>query len=137
MSEDKNKPIIFFDGVCNLCHGFVQFVIQRDRREAFQFASLQGETAARELPSNFVEGASPKTVVLKTPKGEVFQKSTAVLKIVREFSGLWPLLAIFRIIPRPIRDAVYDLVARYRYRLFGKKDACPLPSPEQKQRFLP
>ena len=127
-------PIIFFDGVCGLCNRFVDFVLPRDRRQEFRFAPLQGETARRYLASE--EIAALKTVVLVDETG-VHRQSTAVLRVLKRLGGGWPLLSrILQLVPTPLRDVGYRLVARNRYRLFGKKDACRMPTPEERGRLL-
>jgi predicted DCC family thiol-disulfide oxidoreductase YuxK len=130
-----DKSIIFFDGVCNLCNGFVNFIIPRDQKNRFQFSSLQSAKAQIILKDYhyFIDDIS--TVIL-LEDGQLFTQSTAVLKIVRKMSGLWPLLYAFIIIPKPIRDFLYKRIANNRYRLFGKRDSCRMPSPELKSKFL-
>jgi len=133
MSE--KQAIIFFDGVCNLCNGFVQFVIERDKENYFRFSSLQAE-AARPYLENC--GISPKELgsVVLYENGKCFTRSAAALRILKRLSGGWPALFGFIIIPRFIRDLVYDFIARNRYRWFGKQESCWLPTPELKSRFL-
>ncbi len=128
-------PVIFFDGVCNLCNSSVQFIIKRDRPGYFRFASLQSDPAARILPSEFIIPGDPETLLLYE-NGSIFRKSKAALRIMRKLHGLWKIFYVFIIIPGPIRDAVYDLIARNRYRWFGKKDKCMLPADDIKDRFL-
>jgi predicted DCC family thiol-disulfide oxidoreductase YuxK len=128
-------PIIFFDGVCNLCNAFVQFVIKRDKRSQFKFASLQSEAAKGMLPENFFSDAKLSSVVL-LEDGKVFSKSTAALRILRRLAGPWKLLYVFIILPPFICNLVYDIIAKNRYRWFGKKESCMVPTPELKHRFL-
>jgi predicted DCC family thiol-disulfide oxidoreductase YuxK len=130
-----NKPVILFDGLCNLCNSSVQFVIKRDPQEKFLFASLQSAYAKRNLPFILVNDSNLQSIVLKN-EDKVLIKSTAALTISRELSGLWPLLYGFMIIPKFIRDGVYDFIGRNRYSWFGKKDQCMIPSKELKSRFL-
>ena len=126
---------ILFDGVCNLCNGFVQFVIARDPSSRFRFAALQSAAAAHLLASNGAPPSLQDSVVL-VEGSRVFTRSTAALRIVRWLRFPWPLAYAFVVIPRPIRDGVYDLVARRRYRWFGRRDACMVPTPELRARFL-
>lgn len=128
------ERIILFDGICNVCDRSVQFIIAHDPSHKFKFASLQGETGRFYIENcQLPEGLD--SIVLIEGK-DVFFKSTAALKIAKQLSGLYPLLAIFLIIPKPIRDFFYDIVAKNRYRWFGKKDHCMVPGPKDKQRFL-
>jgi predicted DCC family thiol-disulfide oxidoreductase YuxK len=129
------NAIILFDGVCNLCSGAVKFVLKRDRKGWFRFAALQTDTGRQLLESHGLPLDSMATIVL-IEGSACFTKSTAALRIARHLGGLWPLATVFRIVPRPIRDAVYDFVARHRYRWFGKKPSCMIPSPEEAARFL-
>ncbi|QJX45615.1 thiol-disulfide oxidoreductase DCC family protein [Hymenobacter taeanensis] len=130
------SAIILFDGVCNLCHGFVQFVIGRDKNQYFQFASLQSEVGQALLRQHGLQPAiTPETVVL-LEGGQAYAYSSAVLRIMRHLSGAWRWLYIARVLPRPLRDAAYRFVARHRYQWFGQQEACLLPTPALRQRFL-
>jgi predicted DCC family thiol-disulfide oxidoreductase YuxK len=138
MSERTNKtetPIILFDGECNLCDGTVQFILRHDAQKRFRFAALQSTAAQRLAPEDTQTEGERRSVVL-IEGGKIYRKSTAALRIARHLDGLLPLLYAFIIVPRPIRDAVYSVIARNRYRWFGKKDACLLPTGELRQRFL-
>lgn len=131
----KDKHIILFDGVCNLCNNAITFVIQRDRKDVFVYAPLQskaGELLAKQhnIDTNKVDSI----ILIKNQK--TFTKSTAALRIAQNLSGLWPALVAFLIIPPFIRNWVYDYVAKNRYKWFGKKDACMIPTPELKAKFL-
>lgn len=129
-----NHPIVFFDGVCNLCNASVQWLIKRDQKHQFRFAPLQGETAKVHLKITD-ENATPQSVIL-FENGKVYQKSSAALRIAVKLGFPWFLAGIFFIIPRFFRDWVYDFIARNRYRWFGKQDACMIPTPELKALFL-
>ena len=127
---------ILFDGVCNLCSAVVQFVIRRDRAGRFRFGALQSDGARRLLASaGRSTPASPETFVLLEDAG-VFTRSTAALRIARRLPFPWPLAYGFIVIPRPLRDAIYDWVARHRYQWFGRLDQCLVPSPDQRRRFI-
>jgi predicted DCC family thiol-disulfide oxidoreductase YuxK len=129
MSADQS--IVLFDGVCNLCNGFVQFILPRDRAGRFRFASLQSD-AARLL----LKGDPPEETMVLIEAGKTYIKSAAALRIARRLRFPWPLLYAFVVVPRGLRDIVYDWVARHRYRWFGKRDACMLPYPQWRGRFL-
>lgn len=131
----NEHPVIFFDGFCNLCNGAVQFVIERDDESLFRFASLQSDYAADVLKQFAIEPAQGNSIVL-LENGKVYQRSTAALKIAKKLKGLWPLLYGFIILPRFIRDAVYNFIAKNRYRWFGRQEHCWVPTPELKDRFL-
>src|SRR5438477_12645044 len=116
------KSIIMFDGVCNLCNGFVNFLIVRDKQNKFQFGSLQSPVVADLLKQHNFSVNDLSTVIL-LEKNKLYYQSTAVLRILRQMGGAWPLLYVFIIVPKPMRDFIYNLVAKNRYRLFGRQDA--------------
>jgi predicted DCC family thiol-disulfide oxidoreductase YuxK len=128
------EAIILFDGVCNLCSGAVQFVIKRDRSAHFKFASLQSDFGQRQLERFNLDQNSFHSFIL-VQGDRYFERSDAALEIVRKLSGAWPVLYGFKIIPRFLRDGIYNLISKNRYKLFGKKDVCWLPTPELKSRF--
>ncbi|GAA4005612.1 thiol-disulfide oxidoreductase DCC family protein [Hymenobacter fastidiosus] len=128
---------ILFDGVCNLCNGFVQFVIRHDPAGRFRFAALQSAGGQALLAAHGVAlGAEDPETVMLVADGKVYTHSTAVLHIARGLGGFWQLLYGGILLPRSGRDALYRFVARHRYQWFGRQDACMLPTPELKQRFL-
>ena len=126
---------ILFDGVCNLCSGFVVFTIKRDPDAKFKFASLQSNESENFQKEFGIDPDNIKTMVL-VENDNYYIKSDAVLRIFKHLDGMWFILYYLIYIPRPIRNFVYDLVANNRYRWFGKKDVCMLPTPELKKRFL-
>ena len=130
-----DQHIIFFDGVCNLCNSSVQFVINRDPSHYFSYAPLQGEAAKEHLKETDQAGLDLSSVVLME-NGVFYDRSTAALRIARHLSGAWPVLYGFIIIPKFLRDAVYNFIARNRYKWFGKQESCMIPTPELKQLFL-
>ena len=135
MKAGVDKPIILFDGICNLCQGSVQFVLKHDKKRQFLFASLQS-TIATELISSY-QNTSPRTdSFVLVENGKMYMRSTAALRVCRRLNGWLPLLYGLIIIPRFIRDVVYDLVARNRYKWFGKLNECWVPTPELSARFL-
>ncbi len=134
-ARTTEHPVLLFDGVCNLCSQSVQFIIERDPAARFRFASLQSEVAEQMLSDTDLTGESLKSVVL-IENGQVYTRSDAALRAARHLSGLWPALYALRIVPRPWRDAVYNWIARNRYRWFGEKDSCWLPTPDLRDRFL-
>lgn len=126
---------ILFDGVCNLCNGFVQFVIARDPRAQFRFAALSSGPAAALLRASGVREPIPDTMVL-VEDGRVYFRSDAPLRIARRLTFPWPLAYGFAVVPRFLRDRVYDVIAARRYRWFGRRDVCMVPTPELRNRFL-
>jgi predicted DCC family thiol-disulfide oxidoreductase YuxK len=129
------SPVIYFDGVCNLCTGSVQFVLKRDKKKIFRFASLQGEGGRKLLKDYQLPALNYKTFIVEEG-GKVFTRSTAALRVFKHLGGAWSLLYIFIIIPAFIRDAVYNFVSNNRYSWFGKTDECWLPKAEWKNRFI-
>jgi predicted DCC family thiol-disulfide oxidoreductase YuxK len=130
-----DHPIVFFDGVCVLCNGFVDRILRADRDGIFRFAPLQGETARALLPP---QNDDPwQWSLLYLDERGVHAQSDASLEIWRRLGGAWRLLSLLRFIPRPLRDAVYRIVVRKRYRWFGERPTCRVPSPAERARFLP
>ena len=134
-AEVKNKSIILFDGVCNLCTASVQFIIKRDPEAKFLFTSIQ-QADPDLLPSGFTREVLTLESILLLEQDKLFIRSTAALKIARKLNALWPLLYVFILIPVFIRDPIYNFIARNRYRWFGKQDQCMLPTEELKSRFI-
>ena len=129
------SAIILFDGVCNLCNGFVTFVIARDPGAHFRFAALSSDAAAGLLREAGITQPIPDTVVL-VEEGRPYFRSDAPLRIARRLSFPWPLAYGFLIVPRFIRDNIYDVIAARRYRWFGRRDVCMVPTPGLRSRFL-
>ena len=127
--------IILFDGVCNFCSFWVNFVIKRDRKDLFRFAALQSEKA-KELISKFNFDASILDTFILVAGNKIFTKSTAALMICKQLNGLIKILYPFIILPKFFRDFIYDLVAENRYKLFGRKESCRVPTEEEKLKFL-
>jgi predicted DCC family thiol-disulfide oxidoreductase YuxK len=135
MEKSKSKIIIFFDGVCNFCDDAVNFIIKKDKKNIFVFAPLQSQ-AGREFLSkhNLNTEIFDSMVVVKEEK--IFRKSNASLLIARHLPFPWPLFYLFKLVPFFIRDFFYDLFAKYRYRIFGKKESCMIPTAEVRAKFL-
>ncbi|ARN71072.1 thiol-disulfide oxidoreductase [Nonlabens tegetincola] len=131
----QDKKIILFDGVCNLCNGAVVFIIKRDKKDVFRFAALQSEIGEKLLRKHQIDPEKTDSIIL-VDDNNAFAKAGAALRIAQELSGLWPALAILRIVPRFISNSVYDWIASNRYQWFGKKESCMIPTPELKAKFL-
>ncbi|MGB0522700.1 MAG: thiol-disulfide oxidoreductase DCC family protein [Flammeovirgaceae bacterium] len=130
-----SHPVILFDGVCNFCDSTINFVIGQDPKGIFKYASLQSPYGESLLTKFGLDTTDYDSFVM-VEGDQYYTKSTAALRIAKQLGGLWPLLYSFIIIPKFIRDGVYSLVARNRYKWFGKKDECMLPSPEVRERFI-
>lgn len=131
-----NKKIILFDGVCNLCNSAVQFVIQHDQKDVFRFVALQSELGQQILNHIGVNPANIDSIVLYEPGIAYYYKSSAAIQIARNLGGFWHFGTVFRIIPTNIRNLLYDYIAKNRYKWYGKKDSCMMPTPELKIKFL-
>ena len=132
----KDKKIILFDGVCNLCNSSVLFVIRRDKKDLYRFAALQSDLGKEFVASRGIDTTKTDSIILVEPDLAYYTKSSAALKIGRGFGGGWKLLALFEWIPPVIRDFFYDIVAKNRYRWFGRREACMIPTPELRAKFL-
>lgn len=135
MNNFKNKSIILFDGVCNLCNTSVNFIIKHDKKEHYLFASLQSDVA-KEILLHFNKKNMRLNTIYLIEGNIIYEKSTAVLKISKKLNGSYPLIYGFNIIPKFIRDWIYDIIAINRYKWFGKQETCRLPSEKTKKRFL-
>ena len=133
--QDTKQSIIFFDGVCNLCEGFIQWIIRRDSDGYFQFSSLQSDFAHAFFEAKKEDLGDLNTVLLYH-EGEFYKESDVSFEVIRRLGFPWVLLYPFRLLPRMIRDSIYRWVAKNRYRWFGKKEACMIPTPELQSRFL-
>ena len=133
--DEPARNIILFDGVCNLCNGLVRFIIKRDRTGKFKFASLQSEIGQQWLMRfGLAKNEFESFVLIQDDK--YYLKSAAALKTLRKLGGIWKAFYVFILIPRPVRDFMYNLIAKSRYKIFGKRDVCMIPTPELKERFL-
>ena len=134
-SIPRDKPILLFDGVCNLCNGSIRFVIDHDPKGRFRFAPLQSEAAERLLEDVGFHGYDFDTFVL-VDGDDYYTKSEAALRVASGLEFPWSAAGVFRVIPRPLRDAVYDMVGSHRYAIFGKTARCMVPTPEVRERFV-
>ena len=130
-----NEPVVLFDGVCNLCNGAVNFIIDRDPTALFRFASLQSDFGQRELHRLGLPGDVLETIIV-LEDGQASSRSTAALRIARRLGFPWSLAYGLIVVPRPVRDWAYDVIARNRYRWFGKQESCRVPTAELKERFV-
>ena len=135
MVDELKHPVILFDGVCNFCNASVNFIIKQDRKKVFRFAALQSETGQKLLEQYNLPKKQFESFVL-IDNGRVFQKSSAGLKVYGNMPWYWKWTQAFWLVPEVVRDAVYNLIAKNRYRWFGKKEQCMMPSKEVRSRFL-
>ena len=135
LMEVTDNPVLFFDGVCNMCNRWIDFLVRHDRKQRYRFAPLQGTTATYAIPE-YVQSGEYETMVF-VEGGNVFTQSTGALRVIAGLGGIWSLAKVLLWIPAPVRDVVYRFIARNRYRWFGQKDTCRLPTPEEKNLFLP
>jgi len=128
-------PIVFFDGVCNLCNRSIDFILKRDSKKYFRFVSLQSKVANDLLEMEGVDKQNLGTIIL-LKSGKTFYRSDAILEILRQLKAPWPLLYVFKIVPRFVRDGLYNLVSKNRYQWFGKRNTCRIPSSKERAQFL-
>ncbi|RZL27654.1 MAG: DUF393 domain-containing protein [Pedobacter sp.] len=128
------QSVIFFDGVCNLCNASVQFAIEHDAKNTFKFTAFQGDYAKKVLPEFDVDTNKINSILL-VENNKLYTKSSAALRIAKKLNGLLPLLYAFIIVPKFIRDGVYDIIAKNRYKWWGKQESCWVPTPELKSKF--
>jgi predicted DCC family thiol-disulfide oxidoreductase YuxK len=131
----EEHPVILFDGVCNFCNGAIDFVIKQDKKKVFRFAPLQSAAGQQLLEKYNLDQTDLKSFVL-IKSGKTYKKSVAALEVMNTFPWYWKEVQILRIVPTFLRDQIYDWVARNRYKWFGKKEVCMIPSPELRSRFL-
>jgi predicted DCC family thiol-disulfide oxidoreductase YuxK len=131
-----NKKLILFDGICNLCNASIQYVIKHDKKNVFMFTALQSEAGQQIIKKYNIDTNKEDSVLLYTPKNGIDSKSTAALKIANDLGFPQSIMTVFFIIPPFIRNWVYDYIAKHRYKWYGKKESCMIPTPELKSRFL-
>jgi len=131
----SGKIVVLFDGVCNLCNGTVQFIIKRDKSSEFLFASLQSNFGQTQLLKLGLDPSELHSIIVLENE-KFYERSDAALKIASRLTGPWSMLGVFRILPRFFRDWVYDLIAKNRYKMFGKQESCMIPTPDMKAKFV-
>ena len=131
----SGRPIILFDGMCVLCSGFIRCVLKLDKKDIFRFGLLQSENV-RQLLQRYESNISRLTTIVLLEGERITVESDAVLRIARNLGGAWSLICLFIIIPKFLRDGVYRIISKHRYRLFGKRDVCMIPSPEILDKFI-
>jgi predicted DCC family thiol-disulfide oxidoreductase YuxK len=130
-----NDAIVLFDGVCNFCNSSVNFIIARDKKKYFRFSPIQSVTGQKLIRQYHLEDINLQSIIL-IENNKAYIYSTAMLKVVRKINGLWQLAYLFILVPPVIRDAIYKIIARNRYKWFGKKEQCKVPPPDVKSRFI-
>lgn len=131
-----NKELILFDGVCNLCNTSIQYVIKHDKQNKFVFAALQSDIGKSVIENHGIDTTKIDSILLHTPNNKIYYKSTAALKIASKLGFPISIMSIFLIVPTFIRNWVYDFIAKNRYKWFGKKESCMIPTPELSSKFL-
>ena len=132
----EEAPVILFDGICNFCNYWVNFAIKRDKKKKLLFTPLQGETAKQLLPQYHINTTALSSVIL-IDKGKAYTQSSAAFRMCKYLDGGWKMAYGLMIIPKFIRDFFYNIIARNRYKWFGKKESCMVPAPELRERFMP
>lgn len=132
----ENKKIILFDGVCNLCSNAVQFIIKHDKKDIFRFVALQSDLGKEICTYIGVDQTKIDSIIMYNPGVAYYYKSDAVIEIAEDLGGLYSLMAIFKILPEKLRNYIYDYIAANRYKWYGKKESCMIPTPELKAKFL-
>lgn len=135
MRMQSEPDILFFDGICNLCNSLIKFILRHDRRGTVMFSPLQSDKAKAILSKYFPSEKIPDSVILLSGD-KIYVKSSAILETMRLIGGPWKLFRVFMIVPPFVRNFIYDIVAGSRYRIFGKREECMIPGPDDKRRFL-
>ncbi|OFX22631.1 MAG: hypothetical protein A2041_11405 [Bacteroidetes bacterium GWA2_31_9b] len=133
--NNSNKGLLIFDGYCILCSWSVRFILKRDKKDYFRYVALQSEYAKQIISSYNLPVDFDKSIVLIS-ENKIWLKSDAVLQVVSRLNGIWPIFGIFRIIPKRMRDSVYMLISKYRYKLFGKRNDCYIPEKKDMQKYI-
>ncbi|MDR9400492.1 MAG: thiol-disulfide oxidoreductase DCC family protein [Psychroflexus sp.] len=133
---EEGKLIVLFDGICNFCNDSVQRIIKNDQKDRFRFASLQSEIGQELTRERGIDTSQVDSIILIDPGNAYYIKSTAALEIAKRMDGLYPMLQLFLILPASVRDWGYDYIAKNRYKWFGKRDECKIPTPDEKAKFI-
>ncbi|PZO24127.1 MAG: thiol-disulfide oxidoreductase [Flavobacteriaceae bacterium] len=136
MNLPQDKKIILFDGVCNLCDSSIQFIIKHDKKDIFRFVALQSEIGLEIIKHIGIDTSKIDSILLYEPGKAYYYKAQAALKIAKELGGIYTAISWFSILPNFLTNTVYDYIARNRYKWYGKKEACMIPTPELKAKFL-
>ncbi|AXG74721.1 DUF393 domain-containing protein [Flavobacterium arcticum] len=132
----EDKKIILFDGVCNLCDSTVQYLIKRDNKDVFRFVALQSEIGKQIIEHIGIDITKTDSIILYEPERAYYYKAEAAIKIAAQLGGIYTLMQVFSILPKSFNNTIYDYVAKNRYKWYGKKDECMIPTPEMKAKFL-
>lgn len=132
----KDKKIILFDGVCNLCDNTVQFIIKKDKKDIFRFVAIQSDLGQEIIKYIGVDTSKTDSIILYEPGQAYYHKAEAAIKIANGLGGIYSLMGIFTVLPKSLSNSVYDYVARNRYKWYGKKQECMIPTPQMKAKFL-
>ncbi|MDQ3110919.1 MAG: DCC1-like thiol-disulfide oxidoreductase family protein [Bacteroidota bacterium] len=131
----NSHAIVMFDGVCNFCNDRINFIIRHDKKDYFRFVTLQSDLGKKILADHGIVMPDPDTFIL-VENGKTYDRTTAALRIVKSLEGLWPALYVFIIVPAFLRDIVYKVVAKNRYKWWGERESCMIPTPEIRKKFL-
>jgi len=132
----KDKKIILFDGVCNLCDSTVQFIIKHDKKDIFRFVAIQSDLGQKIIKYIGIDTSKTDSIILCEPGHSYYYKAEAAIKIIGQLGGIYSMISVFSLIPKWLSNKVYDYIARNRYKWYGKKDECMIPTPELKAKFL-
>jgi predicted DCC family thiol-disulfide oxidoreductase YuxK len=132
---NEKHAVVLFDGVCNFCNERINFIIRHDKKDYFRFAALQSDIGKKILADHGITMADPDTFIL-VENGKAYDRTTAALRIVKHLKGLWPALYAFIIVPPFLRDIVYRIIAKNRYKWWGERESCMIPTPEVRKKFL-
>ncbi|WP_445458528.1 thiol-disulfide oxidoreductase DCC family protein [Flavobacterium sp. HNIBRBA15423] len=132
----KDKKIILFDGICNLCESSIQFIIKRDKKDTFRYVAIQSEIGQKIIKYIGIDTSKTDSIILYLPGRAYYYKAEAALLIAKELSGIYSLLSYLSFIPNNLKNLIYDYIAKNRYKWYGKKESCMIPTPELKAKFL-